>query len=185
MDNKTGRAAALIRKVSDELWRYAAISAYMYVCLGALILYKTAILRGQGISFEPYGVAAIKALVLGKFILLGHAAGLGDRYTKRTTVYVIGYKSLAFMAMLLILSVVEEIVAGIIHGRTIAETLASFMGGTLLQVIASSVIMVLVLIPYFVFEEFRASLGNERMRQLLLEPRPGRRTGDQSRREQD
>jgi len=83
VNNKADKAASLARNVSHELWQFAIIAGYLYVCLGALILFKTAILRGEGISYAPFGVAAVKALVLGKFILLVHAVGLGDRFKKR------------------------------------------------------------------------------------------------------
>lgn len=70
-DNKAAPASGMTHRVVHELRQYAVISAYLYVCFGALLLYKTAILNGQGISYAPYGIAAIKALILGKFILLG------------------------------------------------------------------------------------------------------------------
>ena len=90
MDRKSIPAPAIVHKVAHELWQYAIISAYLYVCFGALLFYKAAILNGAGISYAPYGTAAIKALILGKFILLGEAAGLGDRYEKRRPIHVIG-----------------------------------------------------------------------------------------------
>ena len=95
----------------------------------------------------------------------------------RKPINVIAYKSLVFMAMLLILSVVEECVVGMIHGQTIAETLGSFLGGTGLQIIATSLIMLLILIPYFAFGEFTEALGAERVREIMLAPRAGRRAG--------
>ena len=62
---------------------------YLYVCFGAMLLYKMAILHAAGIDYAPYGLAAVKALILGKFMLLGRAARLGDRYQDRRVIHVI------------------------------------------------------------------------------------------------
>ncbi len=134
-----------------------------------------AILRGEGVGYLPYGAAAIKALILGKFILIGHAAGLGDRYRKRRPLHVIMHKSLLFVTMLLALSIVEEVVVGFIHGQTAAASLAAFAGGTLLQVLAVCLVMLLILIPYIAFRELNEALGEGKLLKILLEPRAGKR----------
>ncbi len=172
----SGRTVA--QKLGHELRQYALISAYLYVCFGALILYKLAILRGQGISYAPYGLAAVKALVLAKFILMGHALRVGERYKRRRFLHVIAHKSLLFLVVLFVLSLIEEVIAGIVHGRTIAASLAEVGGGTLLQVLASCLIMLLILIPYLTFRELGAVLGEGRLRQILMEYRTGPQSGD-------
>jgi hypothetical protein len=177
MDRKAVRPDSMAQRLVHELRQYAEISVYLYICFGALLFYKLAILNGRGISYVPYGTAAIKALVIGKFILLGHMAGLGDRYEKRRAVFVIVHKSVVFLAMLLALSVIEEIVVGLLHGHGVAASLATFLGGSSLQILATCIIMLLILAPYFAFVEFREALGEARLRQLLFEPRAGSRSG--------
>jgi|SRR5208283_5177981 len=177
MASKIPSAATVGHKLGHELRQFALISAYLYVCFGALILYKTAILRGQGISYAPYGLAAIKALVLAKFILVGHAVGMGDRYKRRSFVHVIAHKSLLFLVMLFVLTVIEEAVVGVLHGRTVAASLAEVAGGTLPQTLASCLIMLLILIPYLTFKELNQVLGEGRLRQILFEQRTGRQGG--------
>jgi hypothetical protein len=170
-------AATIGRKVGHELLEYGLISAYLYVCFGALIFYKVAILRGHGIDIAPYGLAAIKALVLGKFIPMGHAARMGDHYERRRFIHVVAYKSTLFLVMLLVLTFIEEAVVGVIHGRTIGESLADVAGGTLPEIVASSVIMLLILIPYVTVRELNAVLGKGNLRQILLGYRSGYQSG--------
>jgi hypothetical protein len=179
MYSKTPRAAAIAHKVVQELGQYALISAYLYICFGAILLYKMAILRGQGISYAPYGIAAIKAILLGKFILIGEAVGIGDRYEKRRPIHVIAQKALMFLVMLFVLSAIEEVIVGMLHGRTVAASLDGFLGGTILQVIALCFVMLLILIPYLAFKEVSDAMGEGRLRQLLFEPRAGRRAASQ------
>jgi hypothetical protein len=180
MDSKIRPTTSIAHRAVHELREYAVISAYLYVCLGALILLKVAILNGQGISYAPYGLAAVKALVLGKFVLIGRAAAIGDRYRNRRAIYVIAHKALAFLILLLILSVIEEVVVGYIHGHTVATSLSEFLGGSALQVLASSVIMLLILIPYFAYGELEIALGDARLRQILFASHTGRLGGGQT-----
>src|SRR5579864_1490070 len=65
--------ATRLQRLRRELSEYLVISAYLFVCFGALLFYKAAILHSDGIEFAPFGVAVAKALVLGKFVLLLHA----------------------------------------------------------------------------------------------------------------
>jgi hypothetical protein len=160
--------ATLGGRLRHELIQYGLISAYLYVCFAALILYKAAILRGQGISYAPYGLAAVKALVLAKFMLLGHAAGIGDRYASRRLAYVILRKAALFLLLLLVLSAAEELIVGSLHGRSIGASLADIGGGTLWQLLAVSLIMLLILVPYVAYREISAALGRGGLSQLLL-----------------
>jgi hypothetical protein len=173
MNSDTPRPASVAHKAMCELREYAVISVYLYISLGALILFKAAILSGQGVNYAPFGLAAVKALVLGKFVLLGRAAALGDRYRQRRAIYVIAHKALMFMLLLLVLSVIEEVVVGYFHGRTIAESLSTFLGGSSLQIFAASVIVLLILVPYFAYGELVKALGEDRVREILLARRAG------------
>jgi hypothetical protein len=75
--------ATLGQRTVHELKEFAILTAYLYVTLGAVIVMKNAVLHDAGISFTPWGIAAVKALLLAKFTLLGRAMGIGERYTTR------------------------------------------------------------------------------------------------------
>jgi hypothetical protein len=76
-----------------------------------------------------------------------------------------------------ILSVVEEVVLGIVHGRPVSASLSDVTGGTLLELGAKCVIMLLILIPNLTFAELNQALGGERLRQILFEQRAGSQSG--------
>jgi hypothetical protein len=156
------------QKLKHELQEYLSLSAYLYVCFVALVLYKATILGGAGVSYLPYGLPAIKALILAKFILLGHAVGLGDRFGMSRVVHVIVAKALLYLALLIVLSVVEEAVAGIIHGRSIAASLSEIGGGSLPQILVTNLIMLLILIPYLASRELDIALGEGRLWEILF-----------------
>jgi hypothetical protein len=78
----------------------AILAAYLYVTLGAVIVMKTAVLHAAGVSFTPWGIAAVKALVLAKFMLIGRAMKVGERCTDRPLIWPTLYKSFAFLVLL-------------------------------------------------------------------------------------
>jgi len=149
--NKT----SLKERAAEELRNYAIVAAYLYVCLGAILLYKTALLREEGVAFLPHGLAAIKALILGKFILIGEAVGVGSRVQPRSLVSAIATRSVLFFVLLITLSVVEELVVGKVHGRSFAATVAEFRAHAGLEMLATSLLMLLVLVPLIAFKELR------------------------------
>ena len=162
-------AASLGRRVRHELVQYWLICAYLYVCFAAIAFYKTAVLRANGIEYAPYGAAALEALLVGKFLMIGHAVGLGDSRRPRRMVFALLTKAVDFLLFLMALSAAEEIVRGLIHGRTVIASVQELWGGTLLQVFATALLMLLILIPYLAFKELARVIGPERWRAILLE----------------
>ena len=159
-------------RLREELHRYLAVSAYLYVCFAAILLYKSAILSSIGEHYLPLGLAAGKALILGKFVLLGEAAGVGTRIGARTLLQRILSSSVLFLGLLILLTVVEEIIVGLVHGHSIGQAVAALAERPWLEVLASCVLMLLVLIPLVTVTEVSRALGPGGLRKLLLRPSP-------------
>ena len=164
------RRVVLKQRLKHELSEYLAISAYLYICFGALLFFKAAIRQSDGIAFAPFGIAIVKALVIGKFILLLQALGIGERRGGAGVLLAdIFKKSVLFMLFLGALTVVEEIIVGSFHGRTIVEAVGEIGGGTLQQATATGILMLLILIPYFAFRVVAGRLGEGVLWKLLTE----------------
>lgn len=152
--------ATLKERAREELRSYALIAGYLYVCFAAIMLYKSALLREAGIGFLPHGIAAVKALILGKFILLGEAAGVGTRIrSTRTLLHAIAVKSLLFFVFLILLSVAEEFLVGRLRGHSFAQTLAEYHERSVLELLATSVLVLLTLVPLIAVRELSEALG--------------------------
>jgi hypothetical protein len=164
--------ATLAQKARREMIRYLAISTYLYVYFGALLFYKASILQSQGVEFAAYGLALGKALILGKFILAAHALKIGDRNKPSRLALEIVWKSFLFALLLIVLSVIEELIVGFFHGRRAQVILSEIAGGTLMQVLATSLLILLIMIPYFAIREISARLGEGQLLRLLTERRP-------------
>ena len=76
-DQPAAKVPLHVRAV-EEFRELLIITVYLYICLGALMLQKTAVLRDAGISFDVWGIAIVKALLLAKFMLLGRALHIGQ-----------------------------------------------------------------------------------------------------------
>ena len=120
MESET-QPASVREKVVTELKELAIITAYLYVCFAALIQLKAAVLHAEDIPYAPLGIAAIKAVICAKFMVLGSAFHLGERFAKPPLISSTLYRSFAFLALLIVLNVIEEAVVGMLHGKTVLE----------------------------------------------------------------
>jgi hypothetical protein len=153
---------------TDELKEVAIIAAYLYVCFAAIIYLKVSILRAHGIEFASFGFAAIKALICAKFVSLLEIFHVGERFKSLPLVWPTLYKSFIFLILLIILNALEEIITGFIHNKTLADTLADFGGGTLDQLIATSIVGLLILIPFFAFRTLGGVVGQRNLREVFF-----------------
>jgi hypothetical protein len=153
--------ATLAPRARHELVEYIGISAYLFVCFGSLLFYKSTILRNDGIEFAAFGLALVKALILGKFILVLQAVKVGVRGDKPgILLFDVLKTSLLFLVCLVALNAIEEVALGLFHGRAAREVLGEMAGGTFPEAVAVCVLLLLVLIPYFSFRGLAFRLGD-------------------------
>jgi len=155
-------------RAREELHNYLLIAGYLYVCFGVALIYKSALLQQEGVNFLPHGLAAIKALILGKFVLLGEAAGIGSRLRVSSVAMAVTFKTLMFFLFLVLLSVAEELVAGRIHGKPFAATLADFERSSVRMLVSESLLLLVILIPLITAKEISRYLGPGGLRGLLF-----------------
>lgn len=168
-ETATGQSASIGQRLMAELRRYALVSAYLYVCFGAILLYKAAILSEAGQHYLPLGVAAVKALILGKFVLIGEMAGAGSRHGSGGFLPRVARRSLFLLVVLVALTAVEEFVVALIHGRTAGEAASELAALLRPEVLASTLLMLLILVPLVVVTELSRTLGPGGLRRLVLD----------------
>jgi hypothetical protein len=174
---ETNAKASLQQRAMHELKEFVFLSLYLYITIGAVIMMKTAVLHTQGIEFSPWGIAIVKAAVLAKFMLLGDAMKIGGRTTNGPLIWPTLYKAVAFLVLLIIMTMIEEAVVGLFHHRSITASLGELVGRRLEETIAGFLIMLLVLIPYFAFHVLDEALGAGRLGRMFFverEPMAGR-----------
>ncbi len=158
----------LRHRAEHEFRELLIVTAYLYVTLGAVIMMKAAILHVHGIDSAVWGVAIVKALVLAKFMLLGHAMKIGERDTIRPLIWPTLHRAFLFLLLLIALTIIEEAVVGLFHGQSIATSLGDLFGRRLLETLAGYLIMLMVLIPYFAFRVLGEVLGEGRLTRMFF-----------------
>src|SRR6185312_3035079 len=164
------------QRVTHELTEFAILTAYLYVTLGAVILMKASVLHDQGIGFVPWGTAIIKAAVLAKFMLVGRAMKIGERYSTRPLIWPTLHKAAAFLILLVVLTIIEEVVIGLIHHPSVVASLNELIGTKRDETLAGIVILFMVLIPYFAIRVLSEALGDGTLaRMFFVERQPAPR----------
>jgi hypothetical protein len=157
-------------KLRAELHKFLLVSAYLYVCLLAVLLYKAAVLHGSKVHVLSFGFAAGKALILAKFVLIGEAVRLGARRNTRSVLQLIMWRSFLFLLLLVALTIVEEILVGLARGHGVDQTMAEFVARGVPETLASCLLMLLVLVPLMTVIEASRTMGEGSVRRFLMSP---------------
>jgi hypothetical protein len=168
MDGPAKSTASFRQKALREFKEMAGLSLYLYICLGAVVLLKAAILQDVGVHFAIWGIAAVKALLLAKFMLLGRAFQLGRKFRDRPLIWPILFHALIFLIFLLGLSTVEEILVGIIQDRSLSDSLTHIVGPTVFEALSICLVLFLILIPYSAYDCLEDVLGERETFRLFF-----------------
>ncbi len=172
---------ALKQKALFEMKEFAIISFYLWIILSLFLLYKSVLLNEEHFSFLFQGLAIINALVLGKIILIAKALHLGDNFNNRPAIYPTIFKSAIFAAVLAVFKLIEALIISVIHGQSFQSAIADFGGGTAKGILTLTLLMFVVLIPFFGFGEIQRVLGEGQMAKIFFGPRAMKGVPDDSR----
>lgn len=157
-------------KLLHEVQEYGSIFLYLYVAFGAVIFYREAVLRAEGIAYAAYGFAFVKAMVMAKFMVLGHAARLGERMRGRRVIVNVVWRTTLFLLLLMALTIVEETIVALVHGRPARAGIEGMAGGNLMEMVANALLLWLILLPYFVIRLISEKLGPGELRRMFFGP---------------
>ena len=168
MTTETAAKTPLHLRAMHEFKKLVLISLYLYVTLGAIILFKAAALHSEGVQFTPWGIAIVKAVVLAKFMMLGEMIKIGGRGTTGPLIWPTLQKAIGLLALLVIMTIIEEAVVGRFHHRSVAASLGDLFGPRLQETLAGYLIMLVVLIPYCAFRVLGETLGKGRLERMFF-----------------
>lgn len=158
---------SLKERLREELRKYLLVSAYLYVCFLALQLYKVSLLSEEGVHYLPIGFAAAKALIIGKFLLIGESVGVGSRLAAPTLARRIVNRVVLLFILVVVLSIAEELVVGLMHGRSLAQSIDDLRLKSMPELMATSLLVLLILVPLVAFTEVNRALGPGALGRLL------------------
>ena len=144
--------AAIAERAVTEAKELFFLTLYLFIVFGALVFLKSAIMAADGVHWAHWGFAAIKAIVIAKFILLGRAFHIGEGLRDRPLIWQTLHKAIAFTIFVAFLSVIEEAAIGMgVHGKNFLQSIAELGGGTVREMVATEFVVFLVFVPLFAF----------------------------------
>ena len=158
-------------KAASEVRSYAAIVFYVWVLLTVLEIHRFAVLREVhqiSVSGWRFGFPIITALVMGKFILLTKDLHLGERFHKKRIVSTALLKSAVFAPLLICFDVLEEIIVGVIHRKSVAASVPQIGGGGLEGMVMMGIVAFVGLIPFFLHAEMQRAVGKHEFHSLIF-----------------
>jgi hypothetical protein len=157
-----------------ELKRYAAIAFYLWALFSLFEIHKYAVLREvnmASLSGYKIGFALVNALIMGKVILIGEALHVGEQLSEKRLIFSVLFKSAAFALLVLCFEIVEEVIVGMIHGKSLADSIPQMAGGGLEGKAIFGIMAFVVLIPFFLFAEVQRVIGKEQLHAIILRER--------------
>jgi hypothetical protein len=101
-------------------------------------------------------------------VLVGRAMKIGERYSTRPLIWPTLHKAFAFLVLLVVLTIIEEVVVGLFHHQTVAASLDELAGAKLYETLAGIVSLFMVLIPYFAIRVLSETLGEGRLARMFF-----------------
>jgi hypothetical protein len=168
MSNTIKSGPQISRRMLSELKRLLQIFLYMLVCVGAILYFRMSIPSAQNVGLWHFGYAIVKALLLAKFVLLGHMLHIGERERGRPLFYSSLYQALALCLLLIVLLGLEEGVVALVQGQTIRASIGAVLGSSRHLILAQGLLLFLLLLPYVAFLQLNEALGAGNLKRLFF-----------------
>ena len=144
------------------------ITAYLAAFFVAFLTYRRLISREFGVTAFHYGYALLEAVVIAKVILIGKALGLGKQATRRSLAFSVLRSSLAYGALVAVFTVLEHVVEGLVHGKTLAASVEAMLHQGIYEILGRVLVLFVAFIPFFAFWELGRLVGDKKMADLFF-----------------
>ena len=161
----------LKERATHEFRRFLVIFLYLWVAFGLLSLHTSLVLTQHRLDYQEHTFAIINAFIFAKVLLIGEQFRFGTRFDRRPLIYPILYKCFVFTLLLICFHIVETTVVGMLHGKTIVNSLPPLLGFSPRGLLVVGVICFILLLPFFGFREIVRIVGRREMQSLLFKPR--------------
>lgn len=159
------------QRVYHAMKDFLVVTVYLWVIFGLFALYKSVILAEDHIPFAAKGFALINALVLAKVMVIAREFHFGEGFDDSPLIYPTLVKSASFSVLLASFKIIEESAVGMYHGKSFQQSIAALGGGTWQGIVCLTLLLFVMLIPFFGFTELQKCLGERRLSDLFFRSR--------------
>jgi hypothetical protein len=170
--SSTSTHPTIKHRAYHEFKEFLIIALYLWIVLGLFLLYKSVILNNEHINVVAKGFALLNAMALAKIMLIARALHFGDWADGAPLIYPTLLKSALFSILLAIFKILEEAGVGLYHHRTLRESIGDLGGGTLKGILTLTLLLFVMLIPFFGVTELQRVLGPGKLAQVFFHSRP-------------
>jgi hypothetical protein len=164
-------ASSIVKKTLDEGKQLFWIFIYFWVLLGLFSVYRSLVLTERNLIYHE-GFAVINAFLLAKVVLVAEFFQVANSLKHKPLVYPIVFKSAVFCLILIGFYIVEEMLVGIWHGKTIAASFPEIGGEGWKGILVVGTILFVALIPFFAYRELARVLGKDELHSLIFRRGP-------------
>jgi len=164
----TGRKDVLKKKAIEEFKTFWIFTLYLWLFLGAFTVYRRLILAEYGITYLNYGIALIEALVIAKVILIGKMFGFTNRFDDKPLIVPVVYKSILFGILVLLFGVLEHLVEGSFHHKSVENVLRELAEIGAKEIAARVIVLSVAFVPFFAFWEIGRVLGFSKLSSMFF-----------------
>ena len=155
-------------RLAHEVARFGLMFLYLWVVFVLFVLLEKTI-RGQvGLDYQAQGFALINALVLAKVMLIAEDLELGHRTRAHPIAVAVLVNAALFMVVFIAFHVLESLIAGALHGASLAASVPAFGSGGFAGLVTVAAIMFIMLLPYFAIRDIGEALGPGVLRKLFF-----------------
>jgi hypothetical protein len=154
--------------LKHELTIWFWVSLYLFVLFTAVLLYGWAKGGADGRAMTQVGLAAVQAVVLGKFVLFGKIFGVGALPAEEPLVRRVIRRTLGILVVVLAFVALEEMVVSMFHGGTAMAGLREFLARGPADLAASTLLMFLLLMPLSILLEFARHFPPAEIKAILF-----------------
>lgn len=171
-----GHKGGLKERVIEEMKAFWVIAFYLWIFLGAFVVYRRLITAEVGAPYLHFGFALVEALVIAKVILVGRMLGFTRRFEDRPLIVPVLYKSILFGVLVMLFTVLERIVEGWFHDQGLFGGLREIATVGAHEVAARVLMLIVAFVPFFAFAELGRVLGTKKLAAMFFS-RGGARLG--------
>jgi hypothetical protein len=147
-------------RARGESKRFLVIFLYFWVLLSVFALHKAVILIEHNVVYDQ-SFAFVNALILAKAMLILEKMHVAEKQLDKPLIFQVLYKSAVFAIMLVVFYVLEEIIMGILRGKSVSQSIPVIGGDVSIEIASAGVIMFVALTPFFAFEEISRVIGED------------------------
>lgn len=156
------------QKLLHEINEYLVNVIYLTIFLSAEVFYRRQVLASHGIIIHDYFFGLIKALVIGKVIMVGAFLHISRKYEDKPLIVPTIYKSIIFTLWVMIFEIIEAFIKAFINSANFNESYTELLHHINQVWLAGAILIFVAFLPFFALKEISRSMGSGKLGDLFF-----------------